>query len=513
MTTTQHDLEPQQRWMRGLFRAIAAIERVGNLLPHPFWLFWILTAILGVTSLILSVNGASAVLPDSGDRVVVQNLLSLEGLAFAVDSAFDNFAGFPALAIVVVMLLGVSVAERSGLLEALLRLTVVRLPARWVTFAIAFTAMLAHVMSDSVYLVMIPLGALAFRAAGRSPVLGIMVAYVSASAGFNASPVVTPSDAIRSALSTAAAQLVDPEYLVTPIATYFFSAVSSVVLAVTITLVVELVLARRPEFATPTGPQPDRVTVHLGTEERRGLLYAGLSAVIFVGLVITLSLVPGSPLAGEGEVVESPLIANVGVYISLLFALTGIVYGLVAGTFRAFSDVPKAMGEGIATLAPVIVLFFAASQFLAYFAWTGVGSLLTVGGADLLHTLEVPHVVVLLIIVLAVSLINMIVTSGSAMWAIFAPVLVPMLMYYGMTPEAAQVAFMIGDSTTNAVTPMSPYFVLALGFVQQHRKDAGIGTLASFTIPVAFAMLIAWTVLLVIWFALGIPVGPGVTLT
>lgn len=500
--------------MNGLFRAISAIERAGNKLPHPFWLFWILAAVLALVSLVLSLADVSVTLPQSGKVVAVKNLLSLDGIRFAAQSTMDSFAEFPPLAIVLVMILGVSVAEKSGLLEALLRITVVRLPGRWVTFAVAFSGMIAHIMSDSAYLVMIPLGALAFRAAGRSPVLGVMVAYVAVSAGFNASPLVTPSDAIRSSLTAAAAQTVDPDYAVTPVAAYFFSAVSSVFLAVIITLVVEFVLAKRPEYSASADGLHDEhepARIHLTPTERRALkLTAGVFGG-YVAAIVVLTAIPGSPLLGEnGSIAQSVVVSNISVFIALLFALLGFVYGRSTGTIPRLSAVPTIMTDGVSKIAPVIVLFFAASQFLAYFTWTGIGSVLAVKGADILHAMSAPHLVIVLAIAVAVALINMLVTSGSAMWAILAPILVPMMMYLDIRPEAAMTTFMIGDSVTNAVTPMSPYFVLALGFVQQYRKNAGIGTLMSFTVPIAAAFLVAWTALFALWYALGIPLGPGI---
>ncbi|WP_028921559.1 AbgT family transporter [Pseudonocardia acaciae] len=499
-----------------LFRMLGVIERVGNRLPHPFWLFWILAGVLGVVSLVLSLLGVSVILPDSGQVVAVKNLLSFTGIAFAAESALDNFAAFPPMVVIVVVLLGVSVAEQSGLLAALLRVTVVRLPTRWVTFAIAFSAMIAHIMSDSAYLVMIPLGALAFRAAGRSPVLGVMVAYVSTSAGFNASPLVTPGDAVRTALTTAAAQTVDPNYVVTPVALYFFSATSSLFLAAMITLVVEFVLAKRSDFVEdPVGDEAEReaLNVHLTPVERRALRLSGITFLLFVAAVSAMLLMPGSPLRGKnGSIVQSVVVLNIGVFIALLLTVLGIVYGRTVGSILSLSAIPKIMAEGVSRVAPVIVLFFAVSQFLAYFKWTGVGSVLTVGGADLLRSLSAPHAVILLTIVLAISVLNMLITSGSAMWSILAPILVPMMMYINMAPEAAMVAFQIGDSVTNPVTPMNAYFVLALGYVQQYRKNAGIGTLMSFTVPVAAVILVAWSAYFMVWYGLGIPLGPGVHL-
>lgn len=517
--------------MNRLFRALSALERVGNKLPHPFWLFGILAVALGVTSAVLAGAGVSVTLPSSGETVEVKNLLSPMGAKFAAESALENFSGFPPMAVVVVVLLGVSVTEKSGLLTALLRITIGRLPVRWLTFSIAFSSMIAHVMSDSSYIVMIPLGALAFRTVGRSPLLGLMVAYASTAIGFNASPLVTPADAIRSSLAAAAAHTVDPDYVITPVATYFFTAASSVFLAGVIALLVDRVLSKRPEFEpTPEDDQAAdklfnakhadtsddngaagdmRYTMELTATEKRAM---GLSAVVLILYAVGMCalLLPGSPFRGEGgSIVRSVVVVNIAVFIALLFALLGIVYGRVVGTIPSLSAVPAAMADGIRSIAPVIVLFFAVAQFLAYFTWTGVGSVITVEGAESLKSLDAPHLVILLVIVVSISGLNIVISSGSAMWSILAPVVVPLVMYIGLAPEAAMVSFMIGDSVTNT-TPMNAYFILALGFVQHFRKGAGIGTLLSFTVPVSITVLVSWTAFFAVWYTLGIPLGPGV---
>ncbi|MGV9803133.1 AbgT family transporter [Mycobacterium sp. NPDC003449] len=514
--------------MGRLFRALGTIERAGNRLPHPFWLFVILTMLLAVASSILAAVGASAVLPNTGETVEVQNLLSVAGATHAVESALTNYSEFPPLSVILVIVLGVSVAERSGLITALLRITVGRLPGRYLTFAVAFAAMISHVMGDAAYLVMIPLGALAFRSAGRSPVLGVMVAYVATSVGFNASPLVTPSDALRSALSDVAAKTVDPGYTITPLATYFFSAASSLVLATAIALVVDRVLAKRPELSgpgdddqiadtlfssarhLPDNDDPEADDVRLSPVERRGMRNAGIVAALYALGVVGL-LLPGSPFLGEGGgIVESLVIGNVSLFLSLFFAAVGFAYGRATGTVPTLADVPGVMAEGLKTMTPVLVLYFTVSQFLAYFKWTGIGSLITVNLADILRSAQAPHLVILLGIVLAVSFLNMIVTSGTAMWSLLAPIVVPLAMYLGLAPETATVAFMIGDSVTNCVTPMHAYFVLALGFVQQLRRGAGIGTMLSFTVPVSLTVFVAWTGFFVLWYAMGISLGPGV---
>ena len=512
MTATAPDDTRMSPALRRLFSALSAVERVGNKLPHPFWLFWILSLVLAVASAILYLVGVTVTLPESGETVPVRNLLSLEGLAHAVDSALDNFAGFPPLPVVVVVLMGVAVAERSGLTEALLRSTIVRLPARWVTFAVAFAGTVAHVTFDAAFVILIPLAALAFRAVGRSPVIGIVTAYVSIAAGYNASPLITPSDAILASMTTSAAQIVDPARVVTPLASYYWNAASSLLVAAVVTVMVELVVRRRPLPADETsGDDELPADLTLSPVERRGLRRAGLVALLIAVAAVAAVLPASSPLRGEGgSLVQSGLLLNIAVVVALLFAATGFAYGRTTGTVSSLGAVPGLMTEGVRVIAPIIVLFFSISQFLAYFTWTRVGSVVAVGGADLLQRLDAPPLVLLVLLVGLVSVVNLLITSGSAMWALISPIVVPMLMYLEISPEVTQTVYRIGDSCTNAVTPMSAYFVLALGYVQRYRRDAGIGTLVSYTIPIALVLLVAWTLFFVLWYAVGLPLGPGV---
>lgn len=525
MSTTERVTDPAARTelspgLSRLFGTLSGIERLGNRLPHPFWLFWILSAILAVVSAVMAARGVSVRLPGTDDTATVENLLSMDGLSFALGSALDNFAGFPALPVVVTALMGVAVAERSGLMRALLRGTIVRLPARWVTFAVAFAGTVAHATFDAAFVILIPLAALAFKAVGRSPVIGVVTAYVSVAAGYNASPLVTPSDAILAGISTSAARIVDPTYVVTPLASYYWNAASSVLVALVVTVMIEKVLSRRPDCDADegaggtdgtAGAPEEPIDLSLTPVERRGLWAAAGVAVVVICAVAAATLPASSPLRGEdGSLIQSLPVLNVAVIVAVVFAACGLVYGRVTGSVRGLGEVPDLMSDGVRLIAPVVVLFFSISQFLAYFKWTGIGSVVAVKGAAMLESLQTPNLVFLIALIVMVSIINMLVTSGSAMWALIAPVVVPMMMYVDVSPEVAQTVFRIGDSCTNAVTPMSAYFVLALGYMQQYRKNAGIGTLASYTLPIALVMLVAWTVFFALWYAVGLPLGPGV---
>lgn len=495
-----------------LVRAMAVVERVGNALPHPFWLFWVLSGIVVVLSAVLAAAGTSVVSPQDGSVVAVRSLLSGDGLAMAVSSAVDNFAEFPPMATIVVVILGVAVAERSGLLAAAMRAGVSRVPASLVVFAVAFAGTVAHVASAAAYVILVPLGGLAFRAVGRSPILGIVVAYTAIASGYDASPVPTPNDAIFAGITTAAARMIDPAVVVSPLSNWFFSIASSVLLAVVITLVTRYVLARRPDLdPDPDAPDDDLDGLRLSPRERSGLRLAGVALLVLLLALVAVSAPASSPLRGDGgALADSPLMDGTAVLIAVAFAAVGVVYGVRSGSVAAPADVPRMMGEGVKQMAPVLVLFFVIAQFLAWFDWSRLGDVLSIAAADVLRVSGVPTVLVFLLVLALLTVVNVMVTSGSAMWSIAAPVLVPMLMLIAIPPETTQALFRIADSGSTAITPMSPYFVMALGFLQRYRRSAGIGTLASYTVPLAVAMTLTWTALFLAWWALGIPLGPGV---
>ena len=506
------DVRSTGRSMAVLMRFLQFIERVGNKLPHPFWLFIIMASLVVVLSAVLNAMGAYAISPADGERIPVRSLLTAEGARMMIGDAITNFAEFPPMALIVVVMLGVAVAERAGLLNALLRGSVTRVPTKLLTFALALVGVSASVASDAAYVVLVPLGAMIFKAAGRSPILGLVVAFGSISAGYNASLVLTPGDALFAGLTTSAAHIIDPAYVVTPLGNYFFTAVSAVFLALIITAVAEFVLARTTARMEVDGEGADAELgdMRLTALERRGLLRSLLVLVVVV-VVIAAALIPsGSPMRGEdGGVLSSPIVTGIAFIMGLLFLVLGAVFGRTTGSLPRARDIPEAMATGVRELAPVLVLFFAAAQFLAYFRWTGLGEVIAVRGAALLDSTGVPTPVLLVGMVLVCTLMNIVITSGSAQWALVAPVFVPMFMLLSIPPETTQAVFRVADSPTNVISPMSPYFAMALGFLQRYRRDAGIGTLLSMTLPISVAMLVGWTIVLLAWWGLGIPLGTG----
>lgn len=497
------------RMLEVAFKAIGAIERVGNKLPHPVWLFVFLATALVLLSAIMEALGVTVVKPGDGSEIAVKSLLSREGLQVIVGDVVDNYAAFPPLATILTTMLGIAIAEKSGLINAVLRMTVTKVKPRYITFAVSYAGMIGHVAGDAAYVSLIPLGALVFRAVGRSPILGAIVAFVSISAGYDASPSLTTTDVLLSSISTAAAQTIDPTAFVTPTSNYFFALASSVVISLVITLVVEKVLSKRQDLDEDAdGVEREPSSVHLEEAEYRGLRAAGVVALVFAGVLIAVLAFPASPLRGEGNgLLNSPVMTGMAGIIGLFFAFVGYAYGRKAGAYDRPSDVIPAAVDGVKSMAPILVLFFAISQFLAYFKWSGIGQVIAVSGAELFERLNAPGWAILLGVAILISVMNFIITSGSAMWSLAAPIFIPMLMLLNIPPETTQAMYRVADSVTNCVTPMSPYFVMALGFIQQYRKSAGIGTLASFTIPLAGVIWVVWMVLFFIWYGFGIPFG------
>ncbi|OFS19470.1 AbgT family transporter [Corynebacterium sp. HMSC04H06] len=554
MTETATEDQPKKTESPGGF--LGTIEKLGNKLPDPFWLFVVLAGVVAVSSWLGSLAGMSAVDPQTNETIEVESLLTQENISRMVTDAVENFTSFPPLGVILAVMLGVGVAEQSGLLSALVRAMVAKVTPATLTFAVALAGVTGSVASDAIYVILIPLGAMSFHALGRSPIVGAMVAFAASSAGFNASLILNITDLLLAGISTPAAQMVDPDYHVSPLANIFFVIPSAVVLALIITAVTELFITRKARelvnhdhinyeevsFDKAAGGSQkssanadDAVDAHaedhagdaddsdsdydftddeealkLSRQEAKGLIWAGIALLVFLAGFFALLFIPGSPLAGpDGETMESPLISAIAVPIALAFLLVGIVYGIVVGTIKDGSDVPNFMARGLKTLLPMLVLFFAVAQFLAWFEWSNLGVWTAITGSELLQRWDLPPILMFAGLVLLVALLNLLITSGSAQWALMAPVIVPMMMYVHVSPEVAQMLFRIGDSPTNIITPMSPYFALALTFLQRYYKRAGVGTLMSLALPYSVAMLVGWFLFFVVWYLLGIPLGPG----
>ncbi|MBX9364802.1 AbgT family transporter [Streptomyces sp. WAC04114] len=496
-------------------RLLDLVERAGNALPHPFWLFWILCGGVAVLSWVLHASGLRVEDPSSGDPVGVRSALSAAAVRDLVTGAEESFVTFGPLGVVLMVMLGVAVAERSGLFEALARRMLTGLSPRSVVLGVALGGVLGKFLSDSAYVVLIPLGAVAFRAVGRSPMLGMIVAFVSINAAGDANPLIAPGDALFAAVATEAAQLVDKNVVVRATDNMYFTTVSAFVLAGTIALVVDKILAKREHRLIPDADLEAAAAGQVvartdDATERRALRLTGVAVLGYAALIMLAMLPDSSPLRGEGgAVVESTFMDAIAVFLTVFFLLIGTVYGCLTGRISGSRAIPEFMADGVRSIAPLLVLFFAVSQFLALFKWTNIATVVAVEGADFLKRLGAPTLLLFTLLIVAVALMNLLITSGSALWTLVAPALVPMLMLVGTSPATTMALYRIADSCTNSVTPMSTSFMLCVGYLQTLRRKAGIGTLISFTLPVAMIMLAVWILLFFVWYLLGIPLGPG----
>ncbi|HSK10877.1 MAG TPA: AbgT family transporter [Vicinamibacterales bacterium] len=492
-----------------LDRPLRVVERVGNALPHPGTLFALMALAVVVLSGILARFDLAVTHPGTGEEIRVVNLLTVEGLHRILTSMVSNFAGFAPLGTVLVAMLGIGVAEASGLISAALRLLVLSAPRRLLTFVIVLAGVLSNTASEIGYVLLVPLAASIFLAAGRHPLAGLAAAFAGVSGGYSANLFIGTVDPLLAGLSEEAAHIVEPGYQVNPTANFYFMFVSTFVIAAAGTWVTERIVA--PRLGTYAGDERAGSVERLSPAERRGLLFA-LAAQLIMAAVLLSGTVPAGGFLRDpatGDLLRSPFMSGIVAILFFVFAGTGIAYGIGAGTFKNDADVMNGMGKAMSTLGLYLVLVFFAAQFVAYFNWTHLGLILAVEGAGLLQASGLGPIPLMMAFVAVSAVINLFMGSASAKWAVMAPVFIPMFMLLGYTPEFVQAAYRIGDSTTNVVSPMMTYFALIVAFVQRYQKGAGIGTVIATMLPYSVAFLLVWAVLLTIWVIAGLPVGPG----
>ncbi|MDO4683868.1 MAG: AbgT family transporter [Lautropia sp.] len=512
----------QQR--NAMTRFLNTVEWLGNLLPHPVILFMILTVILVLISgwaghVELSVvdprpEGAKGRSPDG--MITAISLLNGPGLARIVENMVTNFTSFAPLGTVLVALLGVGIADRAGLISAAMRGTMLGAPRPLVTAAVVFCGIMSNTASELGYVVLIPLAAMIFHSLGRHPLAGLAAAFAGVSGGYSANLLLGTVDPLLSGITQEAARLIDPDYVVGPEANWFFMFVSTFLITLIGYLVTEKIV--EPKLGSYNlddagDPKALETTMSgLSAIEKKGLLAAGISVLVFLGL-LSLTVLPADGILRHpktGAIAGSPFLQGIVVFIFVFFALSGYVYGKVTGSFRKMTDVVSAMEGAMRSMALYIVLVFFASQFVAFFNWTNLGSILAVKGAETLKALGMTGPLLMVGFIAVCAFINLMIASASAQWAVTAPIFVPMLMLSGYAPEAIQAAYRIGDSSTNIITPLMSYFGLIMAVVIKYNRHAGVGTLMALMIPYSICFLIGWAMLYYVWvFVLGLPVGPG----
>ena len=514
------DLIPQGGWFS---RFLSTVEWLGNLLPHPVTLFAMFTVFIYLLSGVLGFmevavedprpEGAAGRAADGMIQVV--SLVNAEGLQRIVTGLVTNFTGFAPLGTVLVALLGVAIAEHSGLLSALMRAMVVNASPRMVTVTVVLAGIISNTASELGYVVLIPLAAMIFHSLGRHPLAGLAAAFAGVSGGYSANSLLGTVDPLLSGITEAASHLIDPEYVVGPEVNWYFMVISTFVIAGLGALVTEKIVEPRLGKYDPS-----EASVNLGEQkieqltaaEKRGLKAAGVAFVV-ICLLLAASVVPSNGVLRHpetGAVAGSPFLKGIVAMIFISFALVGYVYGRFAGTMRSDRDVIDAMAKSMGSLSLYIVLVFFASQFVALFKWTNLGTVLAVKGAAMLQSLGLDGPEVFVLFIMMCGVINLSLGSASAQWAVTAPIFVPMLMLVGFAPETIQAAYRIGDSVTNLITPMMSYFGLILAIAERYKKNMGIGTLIATMLPYTMVFFVGWTTLFYLWvFVLGMPVGPG----
>ncbi|MEN8193606.1 MAG: AbgT family transporter [Bacteroidota bacterium] len=484
-------------------------EKVGNALPHPATLF----AIFAVSALLFSALGHylswEVVHPATKEIVRPINLLSHDGIHRILLEMVDNFTSFAPLGIVLVAMLGIGIAEQSGLINAIIRILVLKSPKHLLTFVIVFAGVLSNIASDVGYVLLIPLAGVIFLAVGRHPIAGMAAAFAGVSGGFSANLAIGTVDPLLAGLSQEAARILDPNYEVNPTANYFFMVASTFVIAFAGTLVTEKIVEPRLGKYKNEVDEDDLVLDKISSSEKRGLFWAAISFVVIVAVTL-IGIIPenGFFRGPDGDVLTSPLIKGVVAMLFITAGAMGLAYGFSTGKFKNDSDVVKGMSASMKSLATYLVLVFFAAQFVAYFKWSNLGIIIAVKGAGFLMSLDIGLIPLMILFILLSAAINMLMGSASAKWAILAPIFIPMFMIMGYSPELSQVVYRIGDSVTNVISPMMSFFALIIAFVQKYDPKAGIGTIIAAMVPYSITFLIFWIILLVIWLTLGIPLGP-----
>lgn len=499
-------------------KMLDGIERVGNAFPNPVTLFIILTFIIIIISEITARAGLTVTFETfnaAESRMVEQtvkaiSLLSAAGIRFIVTSFVSNFTTFFPMGTVFTIMIGVALADKSGFLGAILRRLARITPKRMLSPVVVLLGVVSNVAGSTGYVVLVPLGAILFISFKRHPVAGLAAAFAGVSGGWGANLFISTNDPIIASISTAAAHILDTGYTVLPIANWYFMAVSAIVITVLGALLTDKVIEPRlGEYSYEGDVKVDDITA----DEKRGLKWAGIALLVYVSVVMILLLPENAVLRNPqtGGILVSPFMSGMIFFMTMLFLISGLAYGIGAKTIKSDRDVVDMMTQTIQSIAGFLVMIFFSAQFIAYFNFSNLAMILSVGGAGLLANIGFVGLPLLVSFIILTTIINLVFAVDTAKWALMAPIFVPMFMMLGISPELTQLAYRIGDSSTNMIAPLMPFFPMFLAFVQRYMKNAGIGTILSLMLPYTVVILVSWILLFIVWYLLGIPLGPGST--
>lgn len=486
------------------------IEKWGNRLPDPFFIFVYLAVFVVLLSWLVSSLGTTVVHPGTGEQLAIQSLVSGEGIRYILAETINNFTGFAPLGLVLVMMLGIGLAERVGLMETAIKKSILNAPKALITYAVIFTGIMGNLASDAAFILVPPLAAMVFASVGRHPLAGLAAGFAGTGAGFTANILVTGTDALLSGISTEAARAIDDSIIVTPVDNWYFMSASVVVMAIVGAVITERLV--EPRLGTYTG-RAEKTFEPVTKQENKGLLNALIAGAAYIGLILLLIFWPDSPVRNEdGGLIPSPFLSGIVPIILFFFITVAVAYGITVGKIKKSKDVPSFMAEAIKDMSGYIVLIFAAAQFINYFNWSNLGIWLAVNSAEFLTSINMTGLPVMVAFSVLAALLNLLIFSGSAQWALMAPIFIPMFMLLDYHPAFVQLAFRIADSSTNIITPLNPYILIVLAFMREYDKKAGLGTLISLMLPYSIIFFAVWVVMMIVFALTGLPIGPGISL-
>lgn len=491
---------------------IQGFEKVANFLPHPIYIFIILTLVVFIISGLLA--SLTFTDPATNKAVAVQSLLSAKGLQWFLDNMVKNLVNFKPLGVVLVVSIGLGVADNSGLMKSAIQGSIMNAPKSLITSLVIFVGLICHVAGDASFVIVPPLAAIIFKAVGRHPIAGLAAGFASIAGGLSACIFITTTDILLSGITETAAKIVDPKFTVHPAVNWYFMAASTIMLTIVGTIIIDKVVEPRlgkyvPEDTEESDKEEESMKT-MTVDQKAGLKAAGIASLIYI-VLISLTIIPRNGIlrGPKGTLVPSPFLSDMVPIIMLLFLISGIVYGIKVKTIKNMNTIVKYMTSGVKQFGGFIVLCFFAAQFVESFSYSKLGKLVAVNGSRFLtksHLTGLPLIICFLVVV---TFINFLIGSASAKWALLAPIFVPMFMKLGYTPYFTQAVYRIGDAVTNCISPLEPFMPFAIIIAQKYKKNAGLGTVIKSTLPVAIGFWVSWVLLLIIFYLFKLPFGPG----
>ena len=485
------------------------LEVIGNKLPNPAILFLIMLGFLALLSVVLEMAGISGVDPMSKKTIMVRSLISKDGLHWLMTDMIKNYINFPPLGPIIVLTIGIGLVEKAGLLEVVIKSTIQNISPRWVTTVMVFLSFMSHLASDAAVIIVPPIAAIVFYSLGRHPFAGFAASLAAIMSGFTANILIVTTDVLLSGISTKAAQLVDPNAVVTPVDNWYFMSFSVIYLTIITVVITEKFV--EPRLGKYEGQQS--FSLDPCTErEIKALKATGWATLLFIGVLLFMIVPEGALLRNPktGTILNSPLMRGIVPILFFFFLTVGLTFGIKSGKITNGNVAVKMMGESVKSLAGFMVMVFAIAQFIAAFGWSNIATIVATNGAQYLKDINMTGLPALLGFMLFGQCIALFVASGSAIWAMLSPVFVPMFMLLGYHPAFVQLAFRAGDTSLNSIMLVNPFLPLFIDMLQKYKSESGIGTYLSLMVPYAFTYMVTWYLLFSAWYFFELPIGPGI---